>query len=261
MIKITKIELREKIEAIIKDKVAKTKEEWETDFGEPLVGFVAADDSRIKKIKDVTHEGHIFPEEILAGAKTIISYFLPFPQSLSKNNKANAPITRAWAIAYKEANILLSEIGEELIKELGKMGIDGAGVKPTHTYDNATLLANWSHRSMAYLAGLGEFGLNRMLITKKGCSGRYGSVVIDSDVELSSSQNHKVLQSEHPCLYFRNGGCQVCIKNCPSGALTLDGIDRHKCNNYMLKHCKVLFSDIKVEDVCGKCLTTPCAIR
>ncbi len=62
-----------------------------------------------------------------------------------------------------------------------------------------------------------------MLITKIGCCGRYSTIVTNLDVKPDSP-----LEDEF-CLYKKNKSCGICVKHCPSGALTLDGYDRHKC--------------------------------
>ncbi len=40
-----------------------------------------------------------------------------------------------------------------------------------------TMACAWSHKSAAAIAGLGSFGLHRMLITDAGCAGRCGSLL------------------------------------------------------------------------------------
>lgn len=40
-------------------------------------------------------------------------------------------------------------------------------------------MSEWSHRHAAYIAGLGIFGINNMLITNKGCVGRIPSFYED----------------------------------------------------------------------------------
>ncbi|MDW7674342.1 MAG: epoxyqueuosine reductase [Bacillota bacterium] len=250
--------------------VEEEKESCQTSFGQPLVGFVAANDPALRELKQVTHSEHLMPEDLLAGAETVIAYFLPFTKELVLGNRAGTATTEAWALAYKEANSLLAAVGQRLLGSLEELGIKGAGVKPTHNFDEKTLLAGWSHRHLAYLAGLGQFGLNRMLITSKGCAGRYGSIVIDAKVEglqqdsetrAKAGVNVGAENAIHPCLYYQQGSCLVCVKNCPSGALTKEGFDRHKCYSYMLADCEERFKHLGVSDVCGKCLATPCAVR
>jgi hypothetical protein len=52
----------------------------------------------------------------------------------------------------------------------------------THNFNEEDLTAGWSHKSVAFVAGLGTFGVNRMLITPAGCAGRFGSMVISAEI-------------------------------------------------------------------------------
>jgi len=80
---------------------------------------------------------------------------------------------------------------------------------------------------MAYICGLGIFGLNQLIITKSGCAGRFGSFVIDREVDYDNPV------TEQYCLYKNNKSCGVCVKTCPSGALTFEGIDKPKCSKWI----------------------------
>jgi epoxyqueuosine reductase QueG len=138
---------------------------------------------------------------------------------------------------------------------LAEKGIKGATIKATHTFDEKTLAATWSHRSAAFISGLGRFGRNRMLITPVGCAGRYGSVIISEEIAPD------LRPEEEFCLNLKDGKCLFCINNCPTKALTLEGIDRHRCHDHLLE-VRTDFSlrELPGCDVCGKCVVGPCAI-
>ncbi len=105
-----------------------------------------------------------------------------------------------------------------------------------------------------------------MLITKVGCCGRYNTIVTNLDVKADSPLKEEL------CLYKKNGSCGICVKHCPSGALTLDGYDRHKCYIVLRKNGELYtefgssYTDESGDDpnsvgseVCGKCVVnTPC---
>ena len=40
---------------------------------------------------------------------------------------------------------------------------------------------------------------------------------------------------EELCLNLKDGKCLFCINNCPTKALTLEGIDRHRCHDHILE--------------------------
>ena len=90
-----------------------------------------------------------------------------------------------------------------------------------------------------------------MLITHIGCAGRFGSIAISHFIEPTAKPDKEY------CLFFEGKGCLKCIKNCPVGALTEKGIDKHLCFERLLKVADE-HSAIGFADVCGKCIG-PCA--
>jgi epoxyqueuosine reductase QueG len=121
----------------------------------------------------------------------------------------------------------------------------------------------WSHRHTAYVAGQGTFGLSEGLITKRGVAVRFTSFVVGKKFEPDKRE-----YKEHTewCLFFKDGSCGACIKRCPAGAITNDGHDKGKCNEYLIKmsekHHKNPLFDPNVEVGCGLCQSAvPCAGR
>jgi epoxyqueuosine reductase QueG len=101
------------------------------------------------------------------------------------------------------------------------------------------------------IAGLGSFGLHRMVITDAGCAGRFGSLVVDAELPVAH------VAPRERCLYLHNGGCAECVDRCPVGALSTDGsLDKQRC------HRRLLEIDTKfAAKACGKCALGPCALR
>ncbi|WP_019230225.1 epoxyqueuosine reductase [Sedimentibacter sp. B4] len=232
----------------------KNKNHTLTEWKEPLVGFADAENELFNKYREIIDEKHLLPIDILPGARTVVSYFIPFTENLVRTNyKGDAP-SREWAVAYLETNKLLLNLGEYLIEKLDKIGA-GANMARFDApgFDTNKVISYWSQRHVAYAAGLGTFGLNNMLITNKGCCGRFGSIVIDIVIEPDS-----VLETER-CLYKYNSTCKKCVEACPSKALTVNGFDRHKCYELLLEYDK-MFSDLELTEVCGKCVAMiPCS--
>jgi len=223
-------------------------------FREPLVGFSSAADPLYRQLKEIIGPEHLYPDDILPEAKTVVSFFIPFSKKVVTSNRKQEAVSMEWAESYVEANKLISEISSKMIEYLEGRGISATTVKATHTYDEKTLKCGWSHRSAAYIAGLGKFGVNRMLITRKGCAGRYGSVIVSYDITPDKRTD------EEYCVYYKEGTCLNCIKACPVGALDIEGFDKFKCNDRLLENAK-LFTDLGCCDVCGKCVVAgPCAI-
>lgn len=244
--------LRNELVALIKNEVLHSKKA-ESLFREPVVGFASAEDPLFSTLAEIVGPEHVHPKDILPSAKTVVSFFIPFSKRIVLANRKGPEVSSEWANVYLDANALINDLSEKLVDHLADKGIEGGTIKATHTYDEKTLKAGWSHRSAAYIAGLGRFGLNRMLITPVGCAGRYGSVIISEEIAPDRRPE------EERCTYFINGQCNFCINNCPTQALKVDGFDRHKCNAHLLEVSKK-FSHLGLCDVCGKCVVGPCAI-
>ena len=240
---------KEQIIRFIKDEVKDN--DPNSFFREPLVGFSSAQDELYINIKEIVGKHHIEPKDILAEAETVVSFFIPFTEALVKGNRGEE-VSEEWAVSYIECNALIAGICEKLIKELAKSGVQGAAVKATHGFDETILAAAWSHRSAAYIAGLGRFGRNKILITEKGGAGRYGSLVISEVIRPD------VRQDKEFCLFYSGKNCTYCIDNCPVQALTADGFDRRKCYECVMA-VNAGFPHLGLCDVCGKCSVGPCS--
>ena len=244
--------LAEIIEKVVRNQV-KTFEGI-TKYREPLIGYASAEDPLFGDLKETVGEHHLSPKDLLPEAKTVVAFFLPFAKEIIKSNSQGGDVSRDWAIAYIETNKLIGRISEALKDALGTMNIKVTGERATHNFNPENLTSPWSHRSAAFIAGLGTFGINHMLITSAGCGGRFGSVVLSEEVRPTPRHLNEL------CKYKREGKCLFCVKNCPTGALGEDTFDKFKCYNHVLK-VDAQFSDLDVCDVCGKCVVGPCAFQ
>ncbi len=237
--------IREEIVEIINNSLLES--EYREFFREPLVTFSSAKDPLYRELKDIIGPHHILPQDILEDAKTVVSFFLPFSEALVLSNKKNEEVSYEWAKSYIVTNSLINNIAKNIIEYLKKKEIRASTIKATHNFDAETLKASWSHRSAAYISGLGRFGINRMLITDKGCAGRFGSVIMAYEIEADERPE------KHHCIYYRNEGCLKCIEACPVSALHIDGFDKFTCYDQLIKNSEK-FKDIGLCDVCGKCI-------
>lgn len=163
--------------------------------------------------------------------------------------------SRLWGISYIETNKLIREINTVLKEELENLDLNAKTVPPTHNFDKEKLVSSWSHRHVGFVAGLGKFGLNNMLITEKGCCGRMGSIVTDLKTETTERTEKEY------CLYKRNGTCKECIDSCVNGSLSVDEFNRSGCYDLCLSNNERLSISGKAE-VCGKCLVgVPCSFH
>jgi len=244
------VDIRGFIQENIKKLVAESSNRM---YREPIIAFADAKDPEFEGIKKITHEKHMLPEEWMPEGRTIVSYYIPFSRDLMEKNRSHEYVAKEWAVAYIETNNLIKEINAKLAEALKKFGIETVWQLPANSFDDEKLMACWSQRHIAYIAGLGTFGQNNMLITDKGCSGRYGSFIIDYYIEPS------VKSRKEKCLYKRNGSCGKCMELCPVQALTPVGFDRYKCNERVWQ-VDAFYHDLAECDCCGKCLLGPCAI-
>lgn len=222
---------------------------WRT----PLVSFASADDDLIPKLKHWVSPKHLLPNDLLPDAQTVICWYLPFNPVIPNSNKGAHPASTEWAETYIKTNALINDINDKLEEFLVSAGYKCAKTPATRNFDPSELISHWSHRHLAYIAGLGTFGLNNMLITEKGTAGRFGSCVTNLKLEPG-----KRPETEH-CLYKAKGICGACVKNCVNGALSFEGYDRFKCYEICLENNEHHKMD-SATDVCGKCVAgMPCA--
>ena len=136
-----------------------------TEFGKPLVGFADAMSPEIQNLTSVVSPDHLLPQDVMPEASIIISYFVPFtPELAAANNSAEPGIAAAqWARAYEELNALFTELNRHLVDLLPTLNSDpsgsshsfrGAVVESATHFDTTKLISNWSHRHIAFAAGL-----------------------------------------------------------------------------------------------------------
>lgn len=215
-------------------------------------GFALIHERPFNKLKTWVRQDHLMPEDLLPGAESVVSFFLPFSEEVTCSNNEGIPASRLWGEAYLETNHLIDEINNEISYLLEAGGFNCVQQEATHNFDKDSLTSRWSHRHIAYLCGLGTFGRNNLLITESGCSGRLGSLV--TDAPLSST----TMPAREFCIEKRGKKCAVCLGRCARGALTAENYDRHSCYNQCLDNAQNLGTE-NLMDVCGKCLTKlPC---
>ncbi len=234
------------IEQIIKNFVASYPRHRtiETAWREPIVGFASARDPLFDRLKAVVRPTHATPPELLPGAESVVAYFVPFSKKLHRENfGVKHHCSRSWAVAYVETNRLISDINNHLRSELESIGHRAALIPPTHNFDEESLMSDWSHRHVAYVAGIGRLGFHNLVITEKGCTGRLGSLVTDLALEGSPRPE------EEFCLHRAGFDCLKCVERCQYDALFADRYDRHACYRQCLANDR-FHRDLDLTDVC-----------
>ena len=220
---------------------------------EPIIAFAAADDDLFMTLKAAISPTHALPTDLLADAQSVITYFIPFSKDTVTSNIVGRETSKEWAIAYIATNKLILDLNIHVQSALCQQGYTASILPATHNFDTTKLISDWSHRHVAFIAGLGKIGLNNMLITEKGCCGRLGSIVTNLKLQPTLRSNHE------NCLYKHQGLCKKCVERCVNGALTETSYDRHLCYDMCLNNAD-LYNTLGLTDVCGKCLVNlPCS--
>lgn len=205
-------------------------------FDEPLVGFAAADDPLFMEYKGIIGAFHRTPGEILAGARTVISWVLPVTGATRESNRREAQFpSREWALTRNNGENFNSALRRHLVSWLEGRGHRAVAPQLSTAWRQLDdpvvgIASTWSERHAAYAAGLGTFSLNDALITPRGIAHRLGSVVTDLVLPPTPRTTPDL---RHNCLYHREGSCGACIGRCPVGALSRQGHDKERCRAYV----------------------------
>ena len=229
----------------------------ETDWREPVIGFADAGDQLFPKLKEIIGPNHALPIDIVPNAKSVIVFFLPFSKEIVKSNIGHEESSKEWDYACIETNNLINDLSRYLYESIIDLGFNASLLPSTYNYDEEKLISDWSHRSVAYISGIGKFGIHNMLITERGCCGRLGSVI--TDMKLTATPRTE----EEYCLYKSEGTCKKCLEKCVNHAFQQQNsevfFDRQKCNKQIYEKIVPEYP-IGFGDACGKCMCgMPCS--
>ncbi|MBF7096795.1 epoxyqueuosine reductase [Alkalibacter mobilis] len=230
----------------------------ESDWRDPIVGFANAEDEMFLQLKKIIGPTHAMPHDLVPSAKSVITFFIPFSKKVIKSNIGGEESSKEWDIASIETNNLIGDLNKYLFDKITEKGYKASLLPATYNYDEVKLKSDWSHRSVAYISGIGKFGVNNMFITERGCCGRLGSIVTDMKLKAT------IRNDEEYCLFKHDGSCKKCIEKCVNDAFTLKNqevvFDRKKCNEQIYEKIIPEY-EIGIGDTCGKCLCgVPCSM-
>ena len=98
-------------------------------WNEPILACAPADE-RFKRLKEITVPDHALPDDLLAGAKTVLVWFIPFKPHLQMDNMRGDRPSLSWGRAYLSTNEMIDRIGKafkSLIEEAGGILTDFGG--------------------------------------------------------------------------------------------------------------------------------------
>lgn len=234
-------------------------------FEAPIFGFGAADDEYFYQFKqDIIGQHFILPREWLPGAQTVISFFLPFSLAVKRSTRK----TRLWPSSewlhgriegQAFINKLCTYLNSNLINAGYRSLVPGLGERfwaqmeagPNSRHPGLPFTSTWSERHVAYVCGLGTFGLSKGLITSRGIAGRFGSIV--SELYLPPDERKYEETTEYCSM------CGHCVKRCPVNAISIEEGKNHSICSAFLDRTTVKYNP---RYGCGKCQTAvPCESR
>lgn len=232
-------------------------------YDAPLLGCAAADDPIFTQLKnDPKAYGALLklPEEWLTGAKSVISFFLPYSREVRDSNREDLnTISDVWLHARIEGQAFLIKTCLQLASFLEAEGY--RTVIPAISKEFAVnrdperaergeplFISNWSERHAAFAAGLGTFGLSKHIITEKGVCGRFGSIITDAAID-TTERNY--VQPYEYCSF-----CGACAHRCPVNAISPErGKNNQVCSDFVDETGRRYAPRYG----CGKCqLSVPC---
>ena len=235
-------------------------------YEDPVFGVSSADDPLFCEYKksDVIGDNFLSPNEWLPGARSVVSFFLPFTERVCASNCADPENTSPeWLHARIEGQAFLNAFAKKIKEYFESNGAEacvpalderfGIRFEPLAEGDPEGVHVNskWSERHAAYVSGLGTFCLTRGLISSKGVAGRYGSIIVSESIQPD--------ERPYKGIYDYCIRCGACIDKCPAKAISLE----HGKNQQL---CREWLDDSKIRYTprygCGKCQAgVPCEHR
>ncbi|MBT7765915.1 MAG: tRNA epoxyqueuosine(34) reductase QueG [Bdellovibrionales bacterium] len=171
------------------------------------------------------------PDHLLAGGQSALVFLFPY-------------YTKLWQTSHSKLNISAMAVGfggEDyhfpIKQQLDQIALQIKNPHPTINYRACVDTAPLMERDLAFRAGLGFFGKNSMLISRRaGSFTIIGSLLLDQKLDLrirTSDRDH--------C-----GHCRRCVDACPTNAINSDRtINSNRCISYYTTH---LFSEADPPD-------------
>ncbi|NVM53633.1 MAG: 4Fe-4S binding protein [Candidatus Helarchaeota archaeon] len=243
---------------------------------EVSVGFVSGNDPLFEDYKKIIGSFHLSPRDVYnwfceknsispspLEEISVVTFILPITPETKKQNLeySKEPPGERWAHTRLFGEKANERLQAYLVDELKKEGINAIApilekelFKMLPKHENGVWASTWSHRHMAFAAGLGSFGLSDGFINEKGIAMRCGSIIVDYKLPTDADK-----RPSDPYAYCID--CGKCIDRCPVGAITLKTRhDKAKCSLHCLKTTRYIKKNYQINIyACGLCqVGVPC---
>jgi epoxyqueuosine reductase QueG len=243
---------------------------------EVVVGFAPGADPIFEQYKEIIGPFHLTPKEAYSWYcrtknlsqspienLTVVAFILPITKETKQQNFKHSkewPGER-WAHTRLFGEKANEKLQAYLVKELANVGIIALApilekklfrMLPKH--EKGVWASTWSHRHMAFAAGLGSFGLSDGFINERGIAMRCGSIIVDYKLPSDASN-----RPSDPYAYCT--ACGKCVKRCPVGAISLETRhDKTKCSLHCFATTRYIKKNYKINIyACGLCqVGVPC---
>jgi epoxyqueuosine reductase len=187
-------------------------------MGADLVGVASAESPLLKEHGEK-------PERLLAEAQSVISIGVALNRTAVCSG--NLVLNRYDTMCVYER---INHICMETVRLLSRAGASAIGVPPYLPVNMASdakgMKGEINHKTVAAVAGLGNIGLSRLLLTPDfGPFVRLGTIITNAPLSIDQPLE------ENPC-----DQCDLCRTACPAEAIQEDGtLDYRACTNNALR--------------------------
>jgi epoxyqueuosine reductase len=232
-------------------------------FDAPIFGVGSATDPMFVELKkpEIVGENVRLPTEWLPGARCVLSWFLPFTETVRAQNAVDMRWpSDEWLHGRIEGQMMNECLAEYICDYLRSEGFEAVAPmrEPQYIVDVIHYTTNWTERHAAHICGLGTFGMHGSLITEKGAAGRFGSVITTAEFPVTPRPYNGPFDY---CIQ-----CGACAKHCPAGAINTAASMGHTKSH---PKCAAFLGDVMQQPPrgksmrkrygCGKCLVgVPC---
>jgi epoxyqueuosine reductase QueG len=233
-------------------------------FDEPLMGIASAEDQIFRDYRHIIGPFYLLPEELLAGAVSVISWILPISNTVRESNRKQTELpSREWALTRTYGESVNGDLRRHMVSWLETQGHQAVAPQFSPLWNEfgdtpVGIASSWSERHTAYVAGLGTFSLSDGFITSRGIAHRCGSIITNLSLTPTPRKFKDHLSN---CLHYHDGSCGLCIARCPVAAISRDGHDKARCRElvYGTAPAKLAEQYGTSQTGCGLCQTkVPC---